>query len=134
MEIQVFIKMNINNKKIFFVEDDKVLLELFKSFLESKGASVTHFYSSKNAYEEIKKFNDNNLPNLFIFDYSMPYISGVELYQEVRNKNKNVPIFMISGYHPQELIDIEDNSMTILSKPVHPKQLIIEINKLTSEA
>lgn len=122
--------MNIEGKKIFFVEDDKVLLELFKSFLESKGARVIHFSSSKNAYELIRSGEVTDFPDLFIFDYSMPYISGVELYQEVRARSRSVPIFMISGYHPQELIEIEDSSMTILSKPVHPKQLIIEINKL----
>jgi DNA-binding response OmpR family regulator len=121
--------MDVEGKRVIFVEDDEVLLDLFKAFLERKGVEVTHYSSSKEAYDFVLNVSSEEFPDFFIFDYSMPYVNGYDLYTLVRQTSNECPIFMISGYHPEKLSGLDDPKMVILSKPVHPKQLLIEMDK-----
>lgn len=123
--------MDVEGKRVFFVEDDEVLLDLFKAFLEGKGVEVTHYSSSKEAYDFVLNASAEEFPDFFIFDYSMPYVNGFDLYTLVRQSSNDCPVFMISGYRPDQLSGVDDPKMVILSKPVHPKQLLIEMDKFT---
>lgn len=79
--------------KILLVEDDKELLELFKTILEAEGHDILLAY---NGIEAIQKV-DNGHVDLIITDVMMPEMDGYELIESLRLANYQMPILMITA-------------------------------------
>jgi urea transport system substrate-binding protein len=61
-------------KRILVVEDDEVLLDLMKSFLEHEGYEVATAGNGHDAMERVKE----GLPDLILLDMKMPVMNGWE--------------------------------------------------------
>ncbi|MFC7687846.1 response regulator [Ureibacillus sp. GCM10028918] len=81
--------------KVFIVEDDPMVLEVNKSFLNRiTGFSVTGEAQSGNeAYKKISKMK----PNLILLDMYLPDMSGIELLQKIRNESIPSDVIMVTA-------------------------------------
>lgn len=79
--------------KILIVDDEDNIRALMKGILSDLG----EIYEAENGKKGLAIFNQNN-PDLILLDIMLPDISGVELLQEIREKNKDVKIIMITAY------------------------------------
>jgi DNA-binding response OmpR family regulator len=92
-----------NEKKILFIEDEKIFIEMFGKKLEDEDYFVEYAengaWGSRLAIE--KEFD------LIITDMVMPAMSGKEIVQNLKmnEKTKNIPIIVISASVSEE--DIE---------------------------
>jgi DNA-binding response OmpR family regulator len=79
-------------KKILVVDDEYKIIEVVKSFLESKGFLVFYAENGKKALEIFEKENIA----LVILDLMLPEISGEEVCKIIRKKSR-VPIIMLTA-------------------------------------
>jgi DNA-binding response OmpR family regulator len=84
--------MNHIVKQILVVEDEEKILEVVKSFLESKGFTVLAARDGRAALEIFEKESIG----LVLLDLMLPLVSGEEVCRILRRKSK-VPVIMLTA-------------------------------------
>ncbi|HOK00923.1 MAG TPA: response regulator [Spirochaetota bacterium] len=80
-------------KKIVIVEDDQVIRESLKEFLEINGYEVMAIESSIDLLQKISSFK----PDILITDIIMPDKDGIEIIIETKKYLPNIRLIAISG-------------------------------------
>lgn len=122
-----------SKKRLLLAEDDEMLSTLLKFRLKKSGYEVDTVANGK----EVMEYLNTTIPDLIISDIMMPYMSGLELVDYVRNKlNNKLPIIILSSAGNEEnvLKAFEVGANDFLSKPVSLSELLIrvarELNKV----
>ena len=84
--------MNNQAKKILVVEDEEKIMNVVKSFLESKGFIVL---SAENGRKAIEIFERESFA-LILLDLMLPELSGEEVCKIIRKRSR-VPIIMLTA-------------------------------------
>jgi len=84
--------MNDHTKKVLVVEDEVKIVEVIKSFLESKGFLV---FTAENGKKAIELFEKERI-SLILLDLMLPGMSGEEICTAIR-KISRVPIIMLTA-------------------------------------
>jgi len=93
------------NKLIFFVDDDKMMLNLMEyTFKCREGFEVRSFYSGEECLENI--FLN---PSLIVLDYYLgegesTAMSGLDTLKKINASNKNIPVVILSREKDKDLI------------------------------
>jgi len=114
-------------KKILIVEDDKALLETFKSFLETENFMVV---SSSDGEEGFRLAYQEKI-DLILLDFTLPSLSGLEICKRLRAKGIMTPIIMLTGEKKEEIdkvLGLELGADDYLIKPLGTKELLARIN------
>ena len=79
------------NKKVFVIEDEKDVVDLYRIELEAYDYEVESFETGKKAIDKIKEIikEDGEAPKVIILDLLLPDISGLAILGELRGR----PIF-----------------------------------------
>lgn len=80
--------------KILVVDDEKNILMLYQSELEDEGYEVVAASSGKEALELF----DKEKPDLVTLDIMMPDIDGIQVLRQLKEKNPNIPVIMLTAY------------------------------------
>ncbi len=114
---------------ILWADDEIDLLKPHILFLNEKGYKVTTVTNGNDAVEAFK----NNYFDLVFLDENMPGLTGLETLSQIKNVNNDVPIVMITKSEEEYLMEdaIGSKIDDYLIKPVHPKQILLTIKKLT---
>lgn len=114
--------------KILLLEDELMLNQAIKEFLESQGHVVIDTFDGKEALHAIEKDSFD----LLILDINVPHIDGLSLLESLHVNKTFIPAIYISA-----LVDIEDISRAFdlgcydyLKKPFHLKELALRIEKV----
>jgi len=116
------------NKKLLLAEDDELLAGLLNYRLEKGGYCVSLSGNGKEVKEQLCK----EMPDLIISDIMMPYFSGLELIDYVRNElQSQIPIIIISSAGNEEnvLSAFDLGANDFISKPVSPEELLVRIGR-----
>ncbi len=73
--------------KIFLIDDDSFLLNMYTLKFSKSGFEVT---TAQNGVDVIKKLKDGFVPDIMLLDIIMPGIDGLDLLEEIR-KEKLIP-------------------------------------------
>ncbi|MDH5445521.1 MAG: PAS domain S-box protein [Gammaproteobacteria bacterium] len=125
--------MGLEGISILVVDDEASLVNLLDEFLTTQGAIVSSYTDPQAALTDFTESSNNY--DLLITDYTMPGLSGLELAQQVLQKQAEIPIILSTGYSE----DIEGlNHQTagishILHKPFNLQTLLNTINDLVSQ-
>lgn len=84
--------MNNQFKKVLVVDDELKIIEVVKSFLESKGFTV---YCAEKGKEALDIFDRENI-SIIILDLMLPDMTGEEICMIIRKKSR-VPIIMLTA-------------------------------------
>jgi two-component system nitrogen regulation response regulator NtrX len=79
---------------ILVVDDEESIRETLKGILEDEGYEVMTVSSGEKA---LALFNDSP-PDVILMDVWMPGMDGLETLKNIREKNRNVSVIMISGH------------------------------------
>ncbi|MEL7658276.1 MAG: response regulator transcription factor [Bacillota bacterium] len=111
-------------KKVLVVDDEVKILEVVKSFLESKGYFV---YVAENGKQTFSIFDKENI-SIVILDLMLPDISGEEICTRLRQKSR-VPIIMLTAKVEEEdiLKGLNIGADDYLTKPFRLKELYARI-------
>lgn len=113
-------------KQILLADDDELLASLLNFRLKKGGYQVHYSTNGK----EVKEYLKTNMPDLIVSDIMMPYFSGIELINHVRNELlSNIPIIIISSAGNEEnvLSAFELGANDFISKPIRPSELLVRI-------
>ncbi len=124
---------NLQDIKILLVEDNRSMLELVKTVLQSFG--VGQVYTALNGDSGFNEFRRHN-PDLVITDWLMTPCDGLELSHRIRNDpaspNKFVPIILMTGFSAEcRVISARDEGITeFLVKPFNTRDLYRRLYKI----
>ncbi len=79
--------------KILVVDDEEIIRNILALYLKDMGYEPV---TAMNGDEAIRIFDDNT-PDLVLLDLNMPGKSGFDVLQEIRSRNGDVPVIIISG-------------------------------------
>jgi DNA-binding NtrC family response regulator len=95
------------NKLIFFVDDDKMILNLLEYTFKSRdNYDVKTFRRGEDCLAAM-----NEKPSLIVLDHNFvientKYSSGIEILEKIREVDNDVKIIMLSGEDNKQVIDI----------------------------
>ena len=83
------------SKKIFLIEDDTDILNLYQRVLRDEGFEVCLNSDGSNVIEQALEFK----PDLIVLDILLPKISGFDLLQAVKANTSlsNIPVFILTN-------------------------------------
>lgn len=119
------------NLSILWADDEIDLLAPHLSFLESKGYRTTPV---NNGLEALQRAADEDF-DLVLLDENMPGLSGLETLSRLKEIKPLMPVIMVTKSEEELLMEeaIGSKIADYLIKPVHPKQLLSAILKVTDQ-
>ena len=87
--------------KILFVEDEQDLITIISDTLTKLQAT---FLTANDGLEALKVLEKVSDIDLIVTDINMPSMNGLELIEEVRKTNKDIPIVIMSAHTESEYI------------------------------
>lgn len=79
--------------KIMLVDDSRTIRNIEKNVLSQLG--LTDTVEAGDGMEALSKVADG-MPDLFLIDWNMPNMDGLTLVKHIREKDKQVPIIMVT--------------------------------------
>ncbi len=119
---------NIESKMILVVEDDDsigfMLVEALSQETPYHAVLVTDGLQALQAVREVK-------PCLFITDYRLPYMDGIELYDRLHAKKEleDTPAILMSAYLPPDE-EVKKRKLVSMNKPFELDELLDTVEKL----
>lgn len=106
---------------ILIVDDDPMVLESTKTYLEAQGYNII---CATDGNEALVKYNEETA-DIALIDIFMPNRGGFEIIMSMQH---NIPIIAMSGIssHRFEPLSFAQSlgARSTLSKPFHPKELL----------
>jgi DNA-binding response OmpR family regulator len=123
--------MNEPLKKILIVDDEVKIIEVVKSFLESKGFMIL---SAENGGEALKVFENEQIA-LILLDLMLPDMTGEEICHQIRKKSR-VPIIMLTAKVEESdlLRGLNIGADDYMTKPFSLKELYARIEAVLRRA
>jgi len=113
--------------KILWVDDEVDLLKPHIIFLENKGYNVDTRISGTEALEAIEE----SRYDIVFLDENMPGLTGLETLHEIKEKQANLPVIMITKSEEEYIMEeaIGSKIADYLIKPVNPNQILLSLKK-----
>ena len=112
---------------ILWVDDEIDLLKPHILFLEQKNYKVSKCNSGREAIEIL---DEQNFDIVFL-DENMPGLTGLETLNEIKEKQANLPVVMITKSEEEYIMEeaIGNKIADYLIKPVNPNQILLSLKK-----
>ena len=121
----------IKSHGILIADDDPDFVNTIIDTLETKDFTV---YVARDGKEAVEKVKSNDV-DVLLLDLRMPFISGLEVYVELKKSGHTVPTIIVTAFAKEEaeaLDKLRTLSVTgILTKPFDPKVLLQAIMEIT---
>ncbi len=124
-------KTILQNHSILFVEDELEVQAQIKEYLEHYFKDV---YVASDGNEALKLYK-RYLPDALLLDINLPSVDGLTIAKEIREKNRNIKIIMLTAYTDEKkLLNAVELKLTkYLVKPVTPKEFKKALSLLAKE-
>lgn len=124
------------SKRFFVVDDDPNTRMLLSTALRRHGYEVE---TAKNGADALRLLREAGLPDIFLVDYNMPGMNGLEVIQEVRahDPRRLVKIILATGTHMRssDLVElILSYADFMLAKPFDINKLLQVVEQLYDQS
>jgi two-component system cell cycle response regulator CpdR len=114
--------------KILLAEDDADMRRFLAKALQNAGYQVSSYDNGLSAYQRLRE----EPFELLLTDIVMPEMDGIELARRASELDPDMKIMFITGF---AAVALNPDSSTpkhakVLSKPVHLRELVNEVQKL----
>ena len=113
--------------RILIVDDEAHILQVLSLKLENAGFEVLTAEDGEEAMHRAK----DEVPDLVITDFQMPYMTGLELCKALRADavTENIPVLMLTarGYALADDDLAIGNIRDVLSKPFSPRAIVEQV-------
>ena len=112
--------------KILIVDDEPSNRNILGQELTHKGYSVTAASDGREALRKI----ESSRPDLIILDY-MPDLSGLEVLKELRKRENDTPVVMITAYGTMEraVEAMKEGAYDFITRPFEPDHIALVVQK-----
>jgi DNA-binding NtrC family response regulator len=115
---------------VFVVDDEVVISKSLAMILEGNGYAARFFTDPLEALKHV----EIDPPDLLISDVVMPQLSGIDLAIQVKAQVSDCKVLLFSGQattsHLLNQMREQRQDFPLLAKPVHPTDLLREIERL----
>ena len=117
-----------SQKRIFIVDDDPKIGELFAKVLARDGYAATGFTSAEPLLQAI---DDGKTPDLVLTDLMMPDVSGMELIEMLRERGLTLPVIVMTAHSSvQTAVEaMRLGAFHYLQKPVNLEEMRALLSK-----
>ena len=116
--------------RVFVVDDEKVIASTLAAILQLSGFVASFFVDPREAL----KLASQQCPQLLISDVMMPGMSGIELAIKMKEICPDCKVLLFSGQAATaDLLQVareQGYDFQLLSKPVHPTELLSQVDRL----
>jgi excisionase family DNA binding protein len=107
--------------KVLVIDDDPGVVWSLARKIEKMGHRALEATSGVQGLE----FSAHHSPDLILLDLKMPGMDGVEFLRQLRPKDPDVPVVVVTGYPDSDLVHqaLSHAPIMMLAKPVEPLQL-----------
>lgn len=121
-------KTDQTTRKLIFVVDEDVEIGLFilEVIRQETHHESLHHTTGGQALQAVTTHN----PHLFLLDYHLPDMTGLELHDQLHTLThlKSIPTILISSHHPP-LQELRKRHITYLAKPFELTDLLYAIER-----
>ena len=119
--------MNENEPLVCIIDDELSVRESLSDLLESMGLKAQAFASA----DEFLTTSSSEAPSCLVLDIQLPGISGLDLQQQLRNGDTQIPIVFMTGYGdiPTSVRAMKAGAIEFLTKPFHDQDLLTAVNQ-----
>lgn len=116
---------------ILYIEDENDVRESIQRVLELISNKV---YVASNGQEALNYFDEGKIIDIIVTDIRMPQMNGLELIQNLREKNLDVPVIITTAFNEVEYLKeaIELKVEKFIHKPIDVQELLEDIKKLAT--
>ena len=113
---------------ILLVDDEENLQDALRLNFEMEGYEVTSAYDGLQALKAV----ENEHFDLIILDVMLPEVDGVTVCENIRLKNDEVPILMLSAKNQSadRVLGLRKGADDYLSKPFNLEELLLRVQNL----
>lgn len=113
---------------VLVVDDSAMTRMIARKTLKSLG--VTDVRDAEDGVVALKMFEEET-PDVVFSDWNMPNMDGLQLLKEIRQRNQDVPVIMITteGSKPKVVAAINEGVSDYLVKPFTPATLEEKLGK-----
>lgn len=111
------------------IDDDEFMVKLLRFVVKKEGYLLT---TASDGLEAIKNLPQTQ-PDLIITDVMLPFRSGLEIINHVRENYKNIPIIVLSSLGEEAHTVTEAFKLgadDFVSKPFNPNELMLRVKRL----
>lgn len=114
-------------KKILLIDDDRAIRLVLSTVLKKNNYLPVEAPNGQKAIEIFK----NELPAAVLLDVKIPEMDGIQILQELKKIDSDVPIIMVTGYAdiPTAVQAIKLGAYDFLSKPPHVEKLVLTLER-----
>jgi CheY-like chemotaxis protein len=120
--------------KIMIIDDDELLLNLYKKKLEQEGHEVNTLTSGEKALNLLR---ENYNPDIILLDIIMPSPDGLEILETIRKENlvPNAAVIILSNQGDSKVIEKAKSLQIdgfIVKAALIPSEVVEEVLKIVS--
>src|SRR5439155_18078254 len=115
-------------RRVLVVDDEEDIVEVIQDRLEAYGFTVT---TAGTGLEALKKLSSEKFDGIFL-DVKMPEMGGIEALEEIRKRDKKIPIIIITSSSTREaaIEAIAKGASEYVLKPFEWEELKAKIEKV----
>ena len=119
-------------QNILLVDDEPLNLDLLEQELTDLGYGVEKAESGRAALEKLAV----TPVDLVLLDYQMPGMNGIEVLEEIKKKQLDLPVIMITAYGTiaRAVEAIKNGADDFVTKPFDPDHLALVVSKALERA
>jgi len=112
---------------VLWVDDEVDHLQSHILFLKQKGYEITPCTNGHDALGIL----ENQRFDAVLLDENMPGLNGLETLEEIKKKNRELPVIMITKNEEEQIMEeaIGSKISDYLIKPVNPNQILLSLKK-----
>lgn len=120
-------------RRILLVDDDDLLVDLVRYYLETEGYSVATAADGAEAVQRLKVVT----PSAIVLDGDMPKMDGIAVLRHIRSDPRlgGIPVIMLTARRKAEqIVDaLEVGADEYVTKPFKPEHLLDRLEKLLEQ-
>ncbi len=119
-------------QKILLVDDEPLNLDLLEQELTDLGYGIEKAENGRTALEKLAA----TPVDLVLLDYQMPGMNGIEVLEEIKKTQPDLPVIMITAYGTIERAvgAIKSGAEDFVTKPFDPDHLALVVSKALERA
>lgn len=119
------------NANTLIIDDEQPAIDELRYQL-GKYLPTPQIFALNNPQQAIKYIKEKNISLVFL-DINMPFISGIDLANEILNFNSKILIVFVTAYDEYAVKAFELNALDYLLKPIDPQRLQATITKIKNQ-
>ena len=113
--------------KILVVDDQASNRNILRQELTHRGYAVETANDGPEALGKV----ESSRPDLIILDYMMPNMSGLDVLKELRNRENDIPVVMITAYGTVDraVQAMKEGAYDFITRPFEPEHIALVVQK-----